>query len=935
MTTRKERRRHKETEALDRPRRILDAVVILLCLAGAGVSLNLFRIDLFQTIRSFSAVPVGTITFKYNTAQRRLSDRVLWDRLRNESPVYEGDLIRTAELSGAVLHFAGGGEIALDENTLIRIQMNDDQAAIDLAEGNVNVSAGESGIVLNAGGRRIEAAAGTVMTAGNRTDGLVFQVSEGNAIFVDEAGSREVEAGSFVVLDASGEELKEPAALIFSPRPNARILNPYREPLEMAFSWNRVNIPPEEKITLELAEDRNFARVSQTLETPGNSVMAKLPPGTWNWRLVYNMASLAHGRITVVYAPAPALIAPAPDYTYRYRSRTPSVHFFWAGTGDALYYILEAAPSPDFSTPGFSSQVRGTSLVTSNLGPGTWYWRVRPVFPGDFGGVIAASAAASFRVEQSGMLEAPALISPAEGGFVNIAGDRGDYYFSWRQANEAASYTIRIAKSADLRNPVINATVRDNFWIYRRGERDIAEGDYYWGVFQTDAEGNESSVSPPRVFTAMTGQLVQRMVFPPDGYTIAENLLPDIRFTWKSNIPYETFFQVSDEAGFSRFQINERVSGDTFQGRTLPAGTWYWRISARPPPGSLAGGALETPPRRFIAAPSFPAPALERPAAGERIILREDEPVQFRWRTVNGAEYYQFRVYTDRGRSRLVHEVAITETTAQPVNMDNLPEGEYYWTVQSFALEGTAATRRIGLTGEGRFVTRKLRPLNLDSPRQGAEIAGLTALRGATILRWNSMENPGRSRFIISRSPDPTLGTPLQEIANPDRSISLSRLAPGVYYWTVTAETIDGYDISAEAPRSFRVLPIPLLPEVPAARPVNGHTIGPEELRANRNIVFRWGTVAGANGYIFTLFQDRGRDRRQVIRTGPVNETSFTVDNLEILDRGTFVWQVEAVGAGSDGSIEQHGRLAENRLEIDIPVPNQVRTENPGVLYGQ
>ncbi len=85
-----------------------DVFVIVFCVSGAAFSLNLFRLDLFQSIASQNKKPMGAVTVKYNNVQRRFSDRVLWSRLTVESPVYLGDLIRVAEYSSATLNINDG-----------------------------------------------------------------------------------------------------------------------------------------------------------------------------------------------------------------------------------------------------------------------------------------------------------------------------------------------------------------------------------------------------------------------------------------------------------------------------------------------------------------------------------------------------------------------------------------------------------------------------------------------------------------------------------------------------------------------------------------------------------------------------------------------------------------------------------------------------------
>jgi len=67
----------------------MDFLYIFFCLAGTLLCLGLFWRDLNQTLTRLAENPVGTISYKYRAAQRRFIDRLLWDRLKQESPVYQ------------------------------------------------------------------------------------------------------------------------------------------------------------------------------------------------------------------------------------------------------------------------------------------------------------------------------------------------------------------------------------------------------------------------------------------------------------------------------------------------------------------------------------------------------------------------------------------------------------------------------------------------------------------------------------------------------------------------------------------------------------------------------------------------------------------------------------------------------------------------------
>jgi hypothetical protein len=726
--------------------RVLDIFVIILCLAGAGFSLYMFQNDLFMTLRSHNVSPVGTVTIKYNTVQRRLSDRVVWDRLYSESPVYNGDLIHMASQSGAILNI-DDNHIELGENTLIRVQKENGRSMIDFFTGEINITASaDSGtILLAAGERQIEAAPGQAIGAAVRDDGKTLLFNEETVI----------------IQDADGREVVEPAVFVTQPRQNAHYLNSGNRTVSVDFAWNRFNLKPEEKLRLQIAGDRNFSANSRTIGNLDSNASSALENGSWHWRLSLENTVLASGRLTVSAASAPVLLSPEMNRSIRVRTAAPEIIFRWTEVENALHYVLQVCQTRDFSDPSIITQVQGTSFVSRELGAGTWYWRVQPVYPPSY---IAAAAAffsntGVFYVTQDGALEPPVLNMPASGALVNAGPDRADFAFSWSASRDAVSYTIQISSGSDMSNPVISRTVRDNFFVYTRNEPSLPAGQFFWNVFCTDEDGNLSPPAQPRPFMTVDGDVVQRLVFPPDRFTVEEGHLRDTRFAWRTNLSFDRRLQVSSLPDFSRLEINESVTGDSFQGVAVPAGEWYWRLSAK---HNLLSPVYNTQARRFtVTAAPPPPPPVRRPAP--------------------------------------------------------------------------------------RAVTRP---------------------------------------------------------------------------------------VTAAAPARERTMPVSLLPPPENRLPAGGRRIGAAELRGQRNIVFSWDSVEGANSYILTIYRD-GLPRRQIFQTEPIYLLSYTFENLGLFaQEGTFIWQVEAVFRDSRGIIERRGQPGENTLILVVPRPGPVRTEEPGVLYG-
>jgi len=182
--------------------RFVDFIVVLFCLSGAAYSVNLFRLDLFQTISKQNESPIGTVYFKKNSVQRRLSDRVIWDRLFSESPVYSDDMIRVAGLSTTAIH-AGGNDITIRENTLVRLRYDKESGEykINVMSGNIGLvtdSNSKKNVILDINGRQVKASPGTALNAAARDDGMELQVNEGSATLFEEEQNRELTAGEMI-----------------------------------------------------------------------------------------------------------------------------------------------------------------------------------------------------------------------------------------------------------------------------------------------------------------------------------------------------------------------------------------------------------------------------------------------------------------------------------------------------------------------------------------------------------------------------------------------------------------------------------------------------------------------------------------------------------------------------------------------------------------
>jgi hypothetical protein len=386
-------------------------VVTFLCLLGTAVCLALFQADLNRSFRRLNEDPMGSIAFTSRAALRRFQDRIVWDRLRRESPVYNGDFIRTAEHSEAAVRFSGGELVSLSENSLIRIFVEEGKTRIDFSRGTISAYTGEKGgLSISFRGNRVDISSGAALSL-DTTEGeenVRVRAMEGNISIITPEETVEASAGTVFTLGpqgipAGGSGFAKPSVFLAQ----TRFLAPVNASAPVEFILGAF---PEGAagVLIEIAGDRNFTRPLTVLEkTPGTDsagVTAELPAGSWWWR-AYSEGeepggAEEKGQFTVIQTLPPQPVSPAPASVHRYQTELPALRFQWTSLEGVQHYILEAADNPGMANPALREEVRSNSLVYSRLGEGRWYWRVTPVFPAFYKGSVPASPVVPFTVSR-------------------------------------------------------------------------------------------------------------------------------------------------------------------------------------------------------------------------------------------------------------------------------------------------------------------------------------------------------------------------------------------------------------------------------------------------------------------------------------------------------------------------------------------------------
>ena len=905
-------------------------IFLLLCAAGAAWSIKKFYESLNASLTKLNEKPVATITFKYKTAQRKFEERMIWDRLRQHSPIYDGDTIRTASASEATIYFEDGNIMDLGENTMVQVFFHDGQVETSVSGGtfSVNSSGSKNGVIVNTGTSSVVVNAGSAINATvSEGDGTKINVSSGEVVFTDENGlARAIEEGAGIALDASGDEQIIPLITVSSPSANQKVLDFGGSGTPVDFAWTVQNLGAGDSLVLQTSRDKGFDQIERTIDLEGMAnVSVDFTEGVSYWRIFPKNAGAkysAQSKIKVYAAPPPSLVAPESRSTYSYKAKLPDVRFSWTTNDVVTAFDLEIADNPQMENPIVSQRTTTPSSIVSTLGTGTWYWRVTPFYALNKIGLTAPSEVRAFMISQRNKILPPELILPAAGDSVNTA-EKDMINFSWKNNPEAVGYEIKISDDPKCYEAKLVQKTKSNFFVVKPSETEMQKGTWYWCVTQYDADGDISDQSEIRKFVTDTITFEQHALYPPNNFAVTDNNLAELRFTWKTNIPGDNRFQIARDKNFTNLVVDVVDNDKSYQGVSLNGGQYYWRIISATPPDQYS-----TEPRALKVVSQLTAPVLASPKAQETLTILGDSATSFRWNPVQGADLYQFNLYDTKNKDTFI----ISEYVKRPsfiVDMAKYANGSYGWSVQALAEETAYSSRRFSPMSDGEFRIVQLRRAVLEYPADGAVIDGLRALSNPDSVRWSCEQELKQSAFTLSKNAN-GYSNPIVTVNNPGRTIKLPRLDAGVYYWTIRATNAEGANSSAARPRSFTVGKVEKLAAPRLTGPGN-KVYGAAQIRVSRKIDFTWNPVPLATNYSFVIRNDRG----EILVNKTLTEPRYTIADMAELKNGRFTYSVQATQLLPDGTFLRRSDASSNAFAINLPAAADIIIDEPGALYGE
>ena len=935
--------------------RVSDFLLVVVCLSVCAVSLWFFWKDLNSSSTRTDADAIATIHFKRKVSQRKFDDRVVWERLQQDSALYDKDTIRTSEGAEAVILFDDGTKVDLTENTMIQIALEKD-GSVNLAVGGGNVevdttaSSSESVKLSMSDGSSVNLEKGSRITAATSSDtgaGSNFTVKDGNAVVSNATGqSQKISNGQAVSVEKNGE-LTRQNITVTSISKNLRVYKTDENIEPVKLSWQAVSDTSNATtavVKVEVSTDKDFTNIVEEYTAEGSASLDVIPEAEDEklyWR-VYKEdeeEKAVQGVITFVELNRMELTSPVDNSTFSYRMELPSLHFNWKTDEYAESYKMEISRTQDFATSLINESLKTTSYTTASLDKGKYYWRVTPYYTVNSIGYAQASPVYSFEIEEREALTEPQLSFPADSAKIVLGETEQKVIFSWKSDVMADDYSIQLSENPDFTKiyqtiTAANTTVAEQFTI-----KTLPQGNYYWRVLRNSEEdrkdGNDHAQSTVRSFSvAVYVPGVNKLSWPPDGYSVERDQLARLNFNWKLASEYtsaglDSVLQIAKSETFNNVLQTQTLSKQEYSGASLTSGTYYWRV------GVIRDG-TETAfsePNKLNVLNQMQAPKIIQPENSAKLVVAESEPLSFEWQPVDGADYYKILVYDEKGIA--VKSEKVNEPKAKLELPISSTEKKFSTVVQAFTKETAISSSRFSEESKVSFAVRSPLPVILVSPVNNQSFDGLTALRTPVQLIWKAGDTTTRTSLTLQKQNSNGSWRTVRTIDNPKTTVSFDRLTEGRYRWSVSASGENGVVLDS-LNETFVINPVPLLASASLSEPSNNLKMDAAYLKSHRNLSFKWKKVTGATDYDFVIYQvlSNGTYKR-IYSQNKVKQTEVRIKDLSIFDVGTFEWPVTAYSHAKDGYEEQKSNTVSARFKIDFGLPSKVKTTDPGTMYGE
>ena len=645
-----------------------DSLLIAICAAVILVSSYFLYRELTGKIHRSSEDAIGTLFIKKNVVERKYAEYVIWEGISRSSPFFNYDTIRTVTDSAACLQFNEGGEISIDEETMIIIVAGKKGINVNFDKGSISVkSYSSNSITIDTKDLYVSTDNGE-FTVNKIGDSVKIDVSSGEATINRKGEITKINSNVSANITDEKIELEELSIIPESPSNNKYFVI-CKNKDAINFKWSSDLSGAE---TIQVALDPDFKNIKHTGTTNLKTYSIDIAPGDYYWRVVSSNDISQSRKFTVLSDKQPEIIFPKMNEVINF-AEDEVVNFKWTKSDFVLAYDFYLSQEQNPQNSNSNTRCDINSVNIPDLKSGNVMWNVVYNYPESFTILFDPKISGTFDLK----IVSTAHVKPKllNGDNMEVSKFSDNMNFNWEGNKGIKSYTVDISSDKDFKEILQTYTTR----LTAFSADILPEGRYF---FRVSAVYNDNTVVASDItpFDVITPHPVIYL-YPKDGSTVTD-LHDSLKLTWKDNAnSWNYLFELSPDPDFENTIHSIKTEKMNAQIKIPLKGRYYWRATIT---DKLGEPVVSGKTAYFTIVDSIKKMTLIYPKNMDIINLDNIDLINCRWGGIEGADSYEIEFSQSiRGNNKSVLVMNSKRTNISLSNFSIFNSGEVNWVVRA------------------------------------------------------------------------------------------------------------------------------------------------------------------------------------------------------------------------------------------------------------